>query len=134
MSIKVTQTGKGISSLIKEIDRIKKFFPFLKEIGQNLESSTKLRFNNGVDPEGEKWEPSKRIIEQGKGRTLVLTGRLQKSISYSNDEKRVNIGTDIEYAKPHQEGLGRLPERSFLGISSQDEYKIEKIIEKHIEG
>lgn len=133
MSITIKTSGDGIKNLSKEIRRIRKFEPFLKEIGQFLESSTKLRFTNGTDPEGNRWEPSKRVLNQGRGRTLVLTGRLQKSISYSADSQEVNIGTDVEYAEKHQDGEG-VPQRAFLGISQQDEQEIERIVEKHIEG
>lgn len=134
MSITIKRSGSGITGLSKEIGRIRKFGPFLKEIGQTLEASTKLRFNNSTDPEGERWEPSKRVLRQGRGRTLVETGRLQKSISYAYDESEVNIGTDVEYAEKHQEGLDGLPQRAFLGISQQDEQEIERIVDKHVRG
>lgn len=134
MSIKVIRSGTGFKDLEKEIGRIKKFSPFLKEIGQSLEASTKLRFRTSDDPQGQEWIPSKRVLRQGKGRTLVETGRLQKSISYSSDSFEVNIGTDVEYAAKHQEGLDGLPKREFLGISAKDEEEIERIVQKHIEG
>lgn len=134
MSIKVTRTGNGLFNLTKELGRIKNFSSMLKEIGQSLEASTKLRFNTSTDPEGQRWEPSKRVLRQGRGRTLVETGRLQKSISYASDQNEVNIGTDVEYAEKHQEGLDGLPKREFLGISQKDEQEIERIVQKHIEG
>lgn len=134
MSIKITRTGNGIANLTKELGRVKQFSPMLKEIGQSLEASTKLRFRTSDDPQGQEWIPSKRVIRQGKGRTLVETGRLQKSISYSSDSFEVNIGTDVEYAAKHQEGLDGLPKREFLGISQKDEQEIERIVQKHVEG
>lgn len=126
---------------MNEINRIQNFSSFLKEVGQNLESSTKLRFNKGIDPDGNKWKPrSKRYIEALRkkrrlnNKVLVISGQLQKSISYAYNSKEVNIGTDIEYGEFHQEGSGHMPKREFLGISSQDEQKIENIVEKHIQG
>lgn len=133
MSIKITRTGSGLYNLGQEINRVRKFGPFLKEIGQSMVASTKLRFNKGIDPEGNPWEPSQRVIRQGQGRTLVLTGRLQKSIEYSSDESEVSWGTDVPYGEKHQEGDG-VPQRQFLGISNDDEKEIERIVEKHIEG
>lgn len=134
MSIKVTRTGNGLFNLTKELGRVKNFTSMLKEIGQSLEASTKLRFNTSTDPDGDRWEPSKRVLRQGRGRTLVETGRLQKSISYSYDANEVNIGTDVPYAEKHQEGLDGLPKREFLGISQKDEQEIERIVQKHVEG
>ena len=134
MSIKVTRTGNGIFNLVKELGRVKNFTNMLKEIGQILEASTKLRFNTSTDPEGDDWIPSKRVLRQGRGRTLVETGRLQKSISYASDSNEVNIGTDVPYAEKHQEGLDGLPKREFLGISQKDEQEIERIVQKHVEG
>lgn len=139
MSIKITRTGNGILNLTKELGRIKNFSNMLKEIGDSLESSTKLRFNDGTDPTGKKWEKSdrvKRLIERGytKARTLVKSGALQRSISHKWDSNEVNIGTDVPYAEKHQEGLDGLPKREFLGISQKDEQEIERIVQKHVEG
>lgn len=144
MSISIKRSGNGFASLSKEIGRIRKFGPFLKEIGQSLEASTKLRFRDSEDPNGNEWkELSEAYLEQlrrdNRGRRkpirpLVLSGRLQKSISYSADANEVNIGTDVEYAAKHQEGLDGLPKREFLGISQKDEEEIERIVQKHIEG
>lgn len=131
MSIKVTRTGNGLFNLVKDLARIKNFTSMLKEIGQSLEASTKLRFNTSTDPDGQQWEPSQRVIRQGRGRTLVKTGRLQKSISYASDALEVNIGTDVEYAAPVSDGP---PIREFLGISQKDEQEIERIVQKHVEG
>ncbi len=135
MSIKVTRTGNGLFNLVKDLGRIKNFTSMLKEIGQSLEASTKLRFNKGTDPDGKEWEPSQRVIrlrEKGKNaRTLVDTGRLQKSISYASDSNEVNIGTDVAYAESVGDGP---PRREFLGISQKDEQEIERIVQKHVEG
>lgn len=141
MSISITRTGNGILNLTKELGRVRKFEPMLKEIGQSLESTTKLRFTNGVDPEGKKWVPrspayARQLARQGRltSRVLVIDGSLQKSISYNADAKEVNIGTDKFYAEYHQEGMGNNPKRAFLGISKQDEQEIERIVQKHVEG
>lgn len=132
MSVKITRSGNGLEKILADIKRIRRFGPFLKEIGKSLEASTKLRFNEGEDPQGQDWKPSQRVIKQGRGRTLVETGRLQKSISYVSDESEVNIGTDVPYAEIHQEGLDGIPKREFLGISDKDQQEIERIVEKHI--
>jgi len=141
MNISIKRIGKGLFQATNEIKRIQNFSSFLKEVGQNLESSTKLRFNKGTDPDGNEWKPRsekyKEYLRKKRrlnNKVLVLTGQLQKSISYAYDSKEVNIGTDIDYGVFHQEGSGHMPKREFLGISSDDEQKIEKIVEKHIQG
>ena len=96
--IKYQLDKSGLNQLTIKLSKVRNLQPVLKEIGQNLEASTKNRFNQGKDPENNKWKPSKRVLRQGKGRTLVETGRLQKSISYRADKYEVNVGTDIEYA------------------------------------
>ena len=131
--IKYQIDKSGLNQLTIKLSKVRNLQPVLKEIGQNLEASTKNRFNQGKDPENNKWKPSKRVLRQGKGRTLVETGRLQKSISYRADKYEVNVGTDIEYADKHQDGLEGLPKRSFLGISDKDRTKIENIVRRFLD-
>lgn len=140
MSIQVKINKNEISKLQAELKRIKDLRQPLDEIGQSLEASTKLRFNQGKDPEGNPWEPRSEAYKAylkriGKlnNKVLVLSGDLQKSIEYVSDDKEVVVGTDIKYAEKHQLGLDGLPIREFLGLSEKDKKEILEIIEDHIE-
>lgn len=140
--IKVKLNNKDLKLLQSKLKQLKDLREPLAEIKTALEASTKLRFNRGVDPEGKDWKPrSKRYAERLKAqgrltpRVLVVTGRLQRSIEYISDDKRVVIGTSVDYGAVHQEGdpARNIPQREFIGVSDLDIERIDEIIEKHIE-
>lgn len=127
------------------------FTPAMMEIATHLETSTRLRFETETDPDGKKWRPSRRAIEEG-GQTLTLTGDLRSSIGsdYGRDFAAAgperSFGAAI-YAAIHQFGgtilprVGRalsfggglyaravIPARPYLGFSEQDRSRIWEII------
>lgn len=77
---------------------------FNDALGLLLESNTISRFEHETDPTGKKWEKSQRAIADG-GKTLTDTERLQGSINYESDARSVRIGTNVVYARIHQEGF-----------------------------
>lgn len=139
----------GIDALKKKLQKIANPEKALKQIGISLVASTKLRFNRGEDPQGQKWEPRSEAtisILKSKNRltnkTLVVTADLQKSISYIATKNNVKIGTNVEYAEINNRGgrttfNGReveIPKRQFLGISRSDQRQIERILDRHMRG
>jgi len=140
--IKIKLDAKDLKRIEDKLKRIKKLREPLFLIGQALESSTKLRFNHGVDPTGKKWQKrSPKYIEQLRRqrrltpRVLVVSGNLQRSIDFKSDNSKVVVGTPVEYSAVHQTGEPKknIPQREFLGLSKLDKERIEEIIEKHIE-
>lgn len=84
----------------------------LDEIGLALTSSTRLRFERGVGPDGLPWLPSLRALEQD-GQTLVDTARLRDSITHAVGGDSVEVGTNVVYAGIHQFGGDiAMPERT----------------------
>lgn len=121
-------------------------------IGGSLRESTTLRFQQSKAPDGSTWPKSQRVLLFG-GQTLILTGRLRDSIADAApllDATSVEVGTNVEYADPHQFGAtirprtGRalnipgigprasvtIPARPFLGVSVQDEAEILDLTER----
>jgi len=72
-----------------------------QDIGEYIINSTKERFRNGVDPDGNAWKPSKRSEDEG-GKTLQNTRTLYNSISYRASMEGVEVGTNVKYARVHQ--------------------------------
>ncbi len=126
--------------------------PLLRDIGGSLRESTTLRFQQSKAPDGSTWPKSQRVLLFG-GQTLILTGRLRDSIADAApllDATSVEVGTNVEYADPHQFGAtirprtGRalnipgigprasvtIPARPFLGVSVQDEAEILDLTER----
>ena len=110
------------------------------EIGAYLETSTVLRFDDGVDPQGQPWLPSQRVLQFG-GKTLIKGGFLRSSITHDAGPDFAEVGTNLVYGGIHQEGgqAGRggsatIPQRAYLGISAADEVEIGAIVADFVDG
>lgn len=94
-------------------------------IGEMLVSSTKERFEKGVEPGGAPWLPSNRVQKSG-GQTLVKTASLKKSITHEAGDDYVAVGTPNEkYGAIHQfggAGVGKpgIVARPYVGWSDDD--------------
>lgn len=122
--------------------------PLLQRIAGALRESAILRFHQGKAPDGSHWKKSRRALETG-GQTLILEGHLRDSITSNATSRRLEVGTNKEYAAIHQFGgiirpkKGRalnvpgigprasvtMPARPYLGISADDEAEIKDITE-----
>jgi phage virion morphogenesis protein len=72
-----------------------------ESIGLSLVTSTQHRFETSTAPDGSVWPPSLRVLANG-GRTLVLSARLMRSITYQASASGVEVGTNVIYAAIHQ--------------------------------
>lgn len=77
--------------------------PAMREIGKTVVDHTRLRFERGVSPEGDPWEPSQRARREH-GQTLRLSGHLMASITHRATAIEVAIGTAKVYGAIHQFG------------------------------
>jgi len=120
----------------------------MTKIGVAMKGRTIRRFQKGVSPEGEVWEPVKNPRKDSKGRPrkgkaspLVDTGRLRNSISFSATQLDVFVGSNLVYARIHQlggqAGRGRkvtIPARPYLGLSEEDQQEIKALVQEHLAG
>lgn len=127
----------------------------LNEIGMISTESTRMRFDDSRAPDGTKWKRLSRetLLRRAGGRKkaytkrgrlkkravrvmrrakpLLDTGRLRNSITYQViGDKKVAIGTNVEYAATHQFGRGRIPSRPFLGLSRNDRAEVHSILDR----
>jgi len=91
----------------------------------------RTRFLNQEDTQGGRWPEShaaarRRASGRGGG-TLFDTGTLFHSIGIERiGPGERSIGTNVPYAKEHQDGLLGNPKREFLGFSAEDDKDILK--------
>lgn len=126
------------AKLLAAIERLRRALPLggdmtpaFRSIGRIGKTESQLRFREQQAPDGTRWKPSKRVIEEG-GQTLRLTARLQRSITFQADHASAEIGTNVIYARIHQIGgvagrttfkgegpphRSRIDARPFLGLS-----------------
>lgn len=80
-----------------------------------VDSFDKRSFN------GVPWAPNK--VQDGR-QQLVKTGRMRQSINIlSRTSDSIKVGSNVPYAKYHNEGTKNLPKRQFIGSSKELEDK-----------
>jgi len=127
--------------------------PIMAAIGTGIVGSTHQRFITQTAPDGSPWAALNPEYAAGKRNSRILTesGRLRDSISSRPSRNAVAVGTNVIYAAIHQFGgtikpknashlifkiNGRtvgaksvtIPDRPFLGISTDDEVMIAEVV------
>ena len=83
--------------------RVGNLQPLMREIGAQLEGSVADNFKGGHDPYGVPWLKSRRAKETG-GKTLIDSAILRGSISSITTPHSVEVGTNVVYARRHNQG------------------------------
>jgi phage gpG-like protein len=78
--------------------------PLMDSIGNYGVFSTKDRFDEGVDPQGQPWLPSARAKATG-GKTLMDKRHLRNLMGYVAGRDQVEWGTNLKYARRHNQGF-----------------------------
>lgn len=107
----------GLSpALAAMIKRAEDLSPAMQAIADHLEFSTRRRFETQIGPDGRTWTPSRRALgvanaDGAPGKTLVggssTPGALLKSIDRAFGPDWSEVGTNVPYARPMQEGDNR---------------------------
>lgn len=150
-----------------DVQRLRKYLDKLQQVdtsevssvlAEQTRSTVELRFRASKDPEGNKWQTSKRVRSEG-GQTLVRTSMLKNSIQSKSESEGFVVGTNLKYAATHQFGAKDrvirpkkkkvlrfpingnfrsakevhvdIPARPFLGFSEQDFLDIQQIVESY---
>ncbi|MDP2061321.1 MAG: phage virion morphogenesis protein [Candidatus Sungbacteria bacterium] len=153
-------------SKLNRLQLLYRKFPQLAGIEAVNFSKERFRQKNWLDRTREKWEPRKRIgttKKKPKGSILVVSGRLKRSVKKLRQTRNsVTIGTDVPYARIHNEGgeitktvtvekhsrvrAGRkstvkshkrtmnttIPQRQFIGESAILLRRVERLVEREI--
>lgn len=92
-----------------------------------------------TDASFEKWPEVKRRQDNGKKKSskqnrkiLDQTGNLKGGFGYEIHDGTVEMGTDVEYGKYHNEGGDKLPKRQIIGKGKALQAAIENKFEKDI--
>lgn len=122
----------------------------MRAIADYMREATIENFRLESGPDGQRWKPSQRALEEG-GQTLRERGHLRQSIFSTSDANTALAGSDVIYAAIHQFGgtirakNGKalrtpfgprtsvtMPARPFLGFSPADIEEIETILSDHL--
>jgi phage virion morphogenesis protein len=128
------------------------FTPAMAAIADYMRSEAVTGFETETGPDGARWRPSARALEDG-GLTLTDTGQLRQSITAASDATSAIAGTNLIYAAIHQFGgtirpkAGKkalatpfgarasvtMPARPFLGFGADDVIAIDRILVRHLD-
>ena len=126
---------KGLGQLQKKLGDLS---PVMAGIGGIIEGSTRLRIaENKTNADGAAWPDladSTRARKGNKGSLLVHSGSLLRSITFEASKGSVSIGSNMVYAKWHQDGTKNMPARPFLGLSSTDYDDVNDLIADFLNG
>ncbi|GEM50023.1 phage virion morphogenesis protein [Deinococcus cellulosilyticus] len=160
------QVIQGMDALQTELRRLStlRLERIAKPIAEQMVTSTKQRFIEQHDPQGNPWTPlsprtvakrlggSKAYTKKGQLRKsavrrmaamkiLIDTADLMNSIQWNVKGGQVAWGTNKDYAKvqnfggPAGRGLAvNIPARTFMGISSEDQDYIIDVVTRHVSG
>lgn len=106
MSAAVTLDASGIAKLqgfLAELAGVDTT-PLMENIGQAGESFSSENFEGEHDPDGYPWFPSMAALAEGR-KTLTKHGFLSGSIGHNATSSEVEVGTNLIYARIHQEGF-----------------------------
>jgi phage virion morphogenesis protein len=109
------------------------------DIGEGMLNSTRQRFEEQVDPQGEDWEPLNPKYQARKkknaDKVLVLEGFMRDTLAYNADDQGIELGTNRIQGASMQFGDDErgIPERPFLGMGEDDDDMIVDILQDHLE-
>jgi phage virion morphogenesis protein len=103
ITIELKEQEAALAELAGYIARAANPQGLFENIGASLVTSTQQRFETGVGVDGSPWPPSLRVIAHG-GKTLELSGRLMRSITFIARATGLELGSNVIYAAIHQFG------------------------------
>lgn len=126
LTIKI-DTSKFEKTIKRKLQRVEHMQPIMDRIAADMLKETQLNFRNEQSPEKKSWEKLKESTlanrrKEGRGAKILQdTGQLLQSI-HSKSKATKNtayavVGTNLDYAKKHQFGKGKIPARPFVGFN-----------------
>lgn len=137
IKVQVQSDTKDLETLLQKLKNPR---PALVEIGRMLVRSTQDRLRSTKQgPDGKPWAPWSMATLLGRlrkgtasGGILYDSGNLMRSIQAEVQSNSVIVGTKVNYASFLQDGTKNMPARPFVGVSKQDEGRINDILRKHL--
>jgi phage gpG-like protein len=134
MSNSAHEFAKIWSNKLARVQRLLRRLP--RDVGNEALLFFLNLFKQEQSPEGKPWSPRKGNgdgARSSRRSLLVKSGRLRKSIRLTRvTSNSASIGTNVSYAKYHNEGTERLPQRQFIGKSAELTRRLQRMIKAKI--
>jgi phage virion morphogenesis protein len=139
MSASITIDASGLEQMARALNAISEGVRTnraLLGVGAIVTSQTRHRIDSEKrDPWGKswpRWSPEYAKTRHANQSLLMSSGLLRDSITHQITRSGVIVGSNRFYAKWHQEGTSKMPERAFLGIGPDDAEEIEQTVIRNI--
>lgn len=96
----ITEFERGLGELIRRMEHRE---PLMREIAAAMGDAVEENFANEGRPAWMGWSPAYAKKRAG-GKILQKSGRLASSIVQNSDNESATVGTNVVYARIHQEG------------------------------
>lgn len=127
-------------------DAAKDLTPVWPDVVKVLQEEEAAAFaSEGATTRRGKWKSlspayAARKAKKTPGKTILMaTGRLQASVTAKTEDSVIEetptsltFGTTVKYAKFHQRGTRRMPQREFLSLTDRGINRITRRIRKHL--
>ncbi len=137
VALQVQLVGWGrVRQILSNLSRAK-LSDLMDNVGNLVANQTRRRISHDkTDPTGTPWAPLSpayaraKALEKPNAGILEFEGDLRDSITHVVRSKVVEIGSNLPYARVHQEGSrdGSTPARPYLGLGRQDEDDVEEAV------
>lgn len=142
--IALSLTAPGLDDAIRRLARLQGFemAQLADDAGALLESSARDRFETKTAPDGTPWAAWSEAYDEtrnhDKHSLLVGENNLLESVQSYTQGSDVTVGSNLVYAAHHQLGgeeIGSgMPERPYLGMSSDDVEDLRDLVTAHMDG
>ena len=151
-NLRIELTIAEATDLIERLEnRLGDLTPAMKGVGEYMLLRARERFDDEVDPSGQKWQALEPSTVRSKQRRKTKPGKrarvraeatdilresnlLRDTIAYNADSTSVRVGTPQEYGIFHQsdEPRSKIPPRKFLGVNAEDLVEIDAIVSDYL--
>lgn len=139
MIITIEVTKENTKNLLRSLSsKVRDLRPPLQGFANYMGVETEQQFKDEKDPEGRPWArlaPSTALEKKEKGYPsdiLTRSGKMRRSVVTVYDTRSFLMGVDVDYARWHQEGTRRMPQRKILGLNSDRRAKLGKLIRVYV--
>lgn len=139
IKVKTTDSFEKLGKKYREaIKSLEDSGPTFKKIAVLLDRFVQKNFKSEGGKVG-KWKKLKAGGRKKKGKPLDTTavilqdtGRLRISFRPFTMKNGAGIGSDLPYARPHNEGKGALPKRRMLPLEREINKEVREVLNKYV--
>lgn len=139
-----TQIMRGLSRFAEDV---KDLSPAFREMAKDFKKIEQGQFGSAGGRGSGGWQPLSKSYAEWKSRNfpgiplMVLSGLMRESLQGNNpwtieeiEPHQMRLGTRIPYAKMHQQGGSKLPQRRLIDLTEDDKTRWMKFVQQYLVG